>query len=92
MERKNWKSALRETAGRHASRKGAFSAALMALATAAVVVFNLLVAQMPESWTQFDLTNSGIYDITDTSVEYLAGLDQDVVIHVLANQDRKSVV
>lgn len=87
MERKNWKSALRETAGRHASRKGAFSAALMALATAAVVVFNLLVAQMPESWTQFDLTNSGIYDITDTSVEYLAGLDQDVVIHVLANQD-----
>ena len=87
MERKNWKSALRETAGRHASRKGAFSAALMALATAAVVVFNLLVAQMPESWTQFDLTNSGIYDITDTSVEYLAGLDQDVEIHVLENQD-----
>ena len=86
MERKNWKNALRETAGRHASRRGAYSTALMALAVAAVVVFNLLTAQLPESWSQWDLTNSGIYDITDTSVEYLAALDQDVEIHVLADE------
>lgn len=87
MERKNWKKALRETAGRHASRRGAYSAALMALAVAAVLVFNLLAAQLPESWAQWDLTNSGIYDITDTSVEYLTALDQDVEIHVLADED-----
>lgn len=86
MERKNWKTALRETAGRHSSRRGAFAAALMALATAAAIVFNLLVAQLPERWAQWDLTNSGIYDITDTSVEYLAALDQDVQIHVLADE------
>lgn len=87
MERKNWKKALRETAGRHASRRGAYSAALMALAVAAVLVFNLLAAQLPESWAQWDLTNSGIYDITDTSVEYLTALDQDVEVHVLADED-----
>ena len=87
MERKNWKTALRETAGRHSSRRGAFAAALMALATAAAIVFNLLVAQLPERWAQWDLTNSGIYDITDTSVEYLAALDQDVEIHILSDQD-----
>ena len=86
MERKNWKNALRETAGRHASRRGAYSTALMALAVAAAVVFNLLTAQLPESWAQWDLTNSGIYDITDTSVEYLSALDQDVEIHVLADE------
>ena len=86
MERKNWKSALRETAGRHASRRGAYSAALMALAVAAVLVFNLLAAQLPESWAQWDLTDSGIYDITDTSVDYLSALDQDVEIHVLADE------
>ena len=62
-------------------------AALMALAVAAVLVFNLLAAQLPESWAQWDLTNSGIYDITDTSVEYLTALDQDVEIHVLADED-----
>lgn len=86
MERKNWKRALRETAGRHTSRRGAFAAGLMALATAVVVAFNLLAAQLPESWAQWDLTNSGIYDITDTSVEYLSALDQDVAIHVLADK------
>ena len=86
MERKHWKNALRETAGRHASRRGAYSTALMALAVAAAVVFNLLTAQLPESWAQWDLTNSGIYDITDTSVEYLSALDQDVEIHVLADE------
>ena len=49
MERKQWKTALRAAAGRHASRRGAFAAALMALAAAAAVVFNLLAAQLPES-------------------------------------------
>lgn len=86
MERKQWKSALGAAAGRHASRRGAFAAALMALAVAAAVVFNLLVAQLPERWSQWDLTNSGIYDITDTSVDYLSALDQDVEIHVLSDE------
>ena len=86
MERKQWKTALRAAAGRHASRRGAFAAALMALAAAAAVVFNLLAAQLPESWAQWDLTNSGIYDITDTSVDYLAALEKDVEIHVLADE------
>ena len=87
MERKQWKTALRTAAGRHASRRGAFAAALMALAAAAAVVFNLLAAQLPERWSQWDLTNSGIYDITDTSVEYLAALEKDVEIHVLADEN-----
>ena len=42
MEEKTWKDRLREAAGRHSSRRGAFSAGLTALAVAAVVVFNLV--------------------------------------------------
>lgn len=78
---------LRAAAPRHRSRRGAFSAALAAMAVAVTVLVNLLVSQLPETWTQFDLTDSGIYDITDTSRDYLASLDQEVVIHVLADQD-----
>lgn len=48
MEHRDWKNSLQETAGRHASRRGAFSAGLTALAVAAVLVFNLLAAQLPE--------------------------------------------
>lgn len=87
MNRKAFQASLRETAGRHASRRGAFSAALTALAAAAVLVFNLIVGQIPQAYTQFDLTGSGIYHITDTSRAYLAELREDVEIHVLADRD-----
>ena len=78
---------IREAAGRHSSRRGALSAAITALAVAVVILVNLLAAQLPEHWTQFDLTDSGIYDISDTTRDYLADLDEDVVIHVLADKD-----
>ena len=55
MEHRDWKNSLQETAGRHASRRGAFSAGLTALAVAAVLVFNLLAAQLPEQWAQICL-------------------------------------
>ena len=46
MEHRDWKNSLQETAGRHASRRGAFSAGLTALAVAAVLVFNLLLVAL----------------------------------------------
>jgi ABC-2 type transport system permease protein len=76
-------------ARRHSSRRGAFSAGIVALAVVAVVVFNLVIGQLPDTATQFDMTNSKIYNISQTSVDYLDGMKDDVVIHVLA--DKKSV-
>lgn len=81
------KKALKAAGRRHASRKGAFSAGITAMVVAMVIVFNLLAAQIPENWSQFDLTGSGIYDITDTSRNYLASMTEDVEIHVLADRD-----
>lgn len=72
---------------KHSSRKGAFSAAITALVIVAVIVFNLLIAQLPDTATQFDMTNSQIYNITQTSVKYLKGMKDDVVIHVLADKN-----
>lgn len=83
----NWKSSVKAAAGRHSSRRGAFSAGLTALAAAAVIVFNLLVGQLPESVSKLDMSDNKIYTVTETSVDYLAALDQDVAIHVLANRE-----
>ena len=66
--------------------KGAFSAGVVTLAVAAVIVFNLLVAQIPTSKAQIDLTDTKIYNITDVSVNYLSNLTEDVAIHVLADE------
>lgn len=74
---------------KHSSRKGAFSAGLTALAVVAVIVFNLLIAQLPDTATQFDMTNSQIYNITQTSQKYLKKMKSNVQIHVVA--DKKAV-
>ena len=87
MKETHMKTRLQEAAGRHTSRRGAFSAGLTALAVVAVILFNLIASQLPERWSQLDMTGSGIYNITETSRDYLAGLQEDVEIHVLADQE-----
>lgn len=74
-------------ASKPAFGKGAPSAAAVALAVAAVVVFNLLTAQIPAAKAQIDLTDTKLYNITDTSVLYLEGVTDEVAIHVLASED-----
>ncbi len=74
------------TLARRDHRKGMFSAGIVALAVAAVIVFNLLVAQIPAAKSQIDLTDTKIYNITDVSVNYLSNLTEDVAIHVLADE------
>ncbi len=77
---------LRRAAAGHSSARGAFSAGVCAAVTAAVIVFNLILAQIPAAKMQLDMSGSQIYNISDTSREYLAAMDQDVEIHVLAAQ------
>lgn len=89
VQKGNLKKSFSAAAKNHASRRGAFSAGLTALAVVAVIVFNLLMAQLPDTVTQFDMTNSKIYQISKTSVDYMKNLKDDVVIHVLA--DKSSV-
>lgn len=87
MKNLNLRAALHRAAGVRTSRYGLWSAGITALAVVVVIAVNLLVGQLPEKWTQFDMSGSGIYDITDTSRDYLAGLTEDVEIHVLASED-----
>ena len=53
MERKQWKSALGAAAGRHASRRGAFAAALMAQMWLVSLSFGLLFIALVSTMTQF---------------------------------------
>lgn len=71
---------------RHRSRRGAFSAGITALAIALVVIFNLLIGQIPAVKLQKDMTDNKIYEISDVSRDYLANLDHDITMHVMANQ------
>lgn len=70
-----------------ALRQGGYLAAVTAAVVALVVLVNLVVGQLPSNVTEFDLTDNSLYEITDTSKDFLSTLDQDVEIVVLAEED-----
>ena len=75
---------IRGSFGTIQSKNGLFSAGMIALVVAIVIVFNLAVGYLPSNLLEIDLSSSGIYTVTDTSVDYLAALDTDVELIVVA--------
>lgn len=69
------------------TRHGAYSVGLTVLVIAVVIVFNLIVGQIPEAYRNIDVSSTRIYDISDTTTELLDGLDKDVDMTVLAVRD-----
>lgn len=80
---KNIKEIFRTTGTRH----GAYSVGLTVLVIAVVVVFNLIVGQIPEAYRNIDVSSTRIYDISDTTIELLDNLDKEVDMTVLAVKD-----
>lgn len=68
----------------HSLRQGGYLAGVTAGVLAVVVLVNLMMGQLPSNWKEFDLTDNSLYEITDTSKDFLSGLSQDVQIVVLA--------
>ena len=68
---------------------GLFSAGMIAAVIAVVVVINLIVSVLPESWTSIDCSYNQMYSITDNTKEFLKGLDEDIDIYVLAQEANK---
>ena len=66
---------------------GAYSVGLTVLVLAVVIVFNLIIGQIPESFRNLDVSSTKIYDISDTTKELLDGLDKKVDMTVLAVKD-----
>lgn len=69
------------------TRHGAYSMGLTVLVIAVVIVFNLIVGQIPEAYRNLDVSSTKIYDISDTTTELLDSLDSDVDMTVLAVKD-----
>ena len=67
---------------------GSIATAITCVVTAAVVGLNVLVSRVAEKYPmKLDLTESGMYEISDESKTYLQGLDKDVDFTVLMNEN-----
>ena len=69
------------------TRSGAYSVGLTAVVIAIVIVFNLVIGQIPEAYRNIDVSSTKIYEISDTTRDFLDSLEEEVDMTVLAVQD-----
>ncbi len=66
---------------------GVFNSGLVVVTTICVIIVNLVVVELPATWTSIDATSTQMYSITDDTKNYLKGLEEDITIYVLADED-----
>ncbi len=69
-------------------KHGGYSAVLSVIVIAAVIIINMIAGQMPEHFKSIDVSGTDLYEISDTTKEVLAGLDQDVTIYVVSDPEQ----
>ena len=69
-------------------KHGGYSAILSVIVVAAVIIINMIAGQMPQHLKSIDVSGTDLYEISDTTKEVLAGLEQDITIYVVGNPDR----
>ena len=67
----------------------AYSTGMIGIVIAIVATTNLVVGEMPASWTAIDLTAEKLYSLTDQTKEYVANMQEDVTIYVLVNKENQ---
>jgi len=69
---------------RRTVRLGGYSALLILAAIAVAVVVNILVAKLPSSVTNVDLTSQGLYSLSDETRDLVSDVDTDVTLYLIA--------
>lgn len=65
-------------------KNGSFSAGIIVLVIAIVVVLNMIVSSLPTTLTNMDMSDKLLYSVGETTEELLGSLDKDVEIKVIA--------
>ena len=80
----NWNKRKKSEAASKIFRSGVYSAAVTALVLVLVILLNLIVRAIPSRYTEWDLSEAGLYTLSDNSIEVVKNLTQDVQIYYLA--------
>lgn len=76
----------------HLSKKtislGTYNTAVIVVVTAAVVVLNVFVSEIPAKYTVFDVTADKLYSLSDETKKVAENISEDIVIYVLTNEKK----
>lgn len=73
-------------------RLGAYSFSSIILCVAAAVFANLMINELPEKYTCYDLTSNRLYSLSEETESYLEGIKEDIHIYVLQSEEDKDLV
>ncbi len=88
----NWNKRKKSEAARKIFRSGVYSAAVTALVLVLVILLNLIVRAIPSRYTEWNLSEAGLYTLSDNSIEVVKNLTQDVKIYYLAETGNEDVI
>lgn len=82
-EKQDFKTKVKGAFGTKAFKSGGYS--LLASVIVIVIVFalNMAVGALPANWTKFDMTDTGMFSLSDQSKELVKSIDEPVTIYVL---------
>lgn len=65
-------------------KSGAYASALAVVVLVAVILINLVVGALPTKYTQFDISSSKMFTLSDTTVTAMKAMTSDVTAYYLA--------
>lgn len=83
FSRENLRRIFVEEENRRHLKHGSWSSFLVLFVIAAVVIVNLIMAQLPTTMTQFDVSTQKLYSLTEDTKELVKNLDQDVTLYYI---------
>ena len=73
-------------------RSGLYSTAILVIVLVLAVLVNLLVRAIPSKYTEFDLSEAGMYTLGDSSRQLVQGLTQDVHVYYLCETGSEDAI
>ena len=73
-------------------RSGIYASAVTVLVVVLAVLLNLIVRTVPTKYTEFDLSEAGLYTLSGSSKDIAHALTQDVTIYYLAETGSEDAI
>ena len=71
---------------------GAYSSGLIIVVFAVALFANLMVNELPQKYTNFDVTSQKLYSLSDKTENFVKNLSEDINIYVLQDEKNKDEV
>lgn len=68
-------------------KNGSYTSVITVVIIAIIIVINMLFSKLPSSYRSIDISSTNIYNISDTTKEFLSNLENDIDIIVIAQTD-----